>query len=198
MSATDELTRIKTELRSRMRAWRRPFAQTPAGRRASEKICAEVMTLPQWRTARMVALYRCLPGEVDVGSLAEQGVSVCWPVVVGPGKPLAWRESGDWQRGPFGILEPGLGASDVRPMDIDLVVVPGLAFDQIGCRLGQGGGFYDRSLVQIPGLRVGVAFAGQLVPRVPHGPLDACMDVVVTERGTKNTNGPASLRSAGP
>jgi 5-formyltetrahydrofolate cyclo-ligase len=198
MSAADDLARIKTALRIRMRRWRRSFVQTTAGPHASERICSEVMALPEWSTARLVALYSSLPGEVDVGGLAERGVKVCWPVVIGPGQPLEWRQGGDWRPGPFGILEPGAGAPAVRPSDIDLVVVPGLAFDRFGARLGQGGGFYDRSLVQIPGLRVGVAFDGQLVSRVPCGPQDVGMDVVVTEQGAKKRDGSASMRSAEP
>ena len=198
MSAAEELARSKQALRIRMRRWRRSFVQTPTGRRASARICSAVMALPEWTTARVVALYSCLPGEVDVGVLAERGVTVCWPVVIGPGQPLEWREGVDWRAGPFGTLEPSSGAPAVRASDIELVVVPGLAFDRYGGRLGQGGGFYDRSLVQIPGLRVGVAFAGQLVPRIPCGPQDVGMDVVVTELGAKNANGPARMRPAGP
>jgi len=185
MFVEDDLADVKKALRSRLRGWRRRFAATEDGRRASQRICAQVTALPEWQAARTVALYRALRGEVDVTPLSDLGKRVCWPVVVQRGRPLVWREGVDWRPGPFGILEPGPDSPEVRPQDIDLIIVPGVAFDARGRRLGQGGGFYDRSLRQCPGLRVGVGFAGQQVEAVPAGPFDERMHLVVTEAGVR-------------
>jgi len=179
----DALAQAKQQLRRRLRRWRREYAPTDTGRRSSAAVCAHIAALPEWQNARTVALYKALRGEVDVAALASSAVRVCWPVVVARGQPLEWRLGGDWQPGPFGILEPGPEAAVVDPQDIDLVVVPGVAFDQGGRRLGHGGGFYDRSLRAMSALRVAVGFAGQVVQRVPTAPTDELMDLLVTEHG---------------
>lgn len=186
-AGVDALAQSKQRLRSRLRKWRRAHAPTGAGRQASAAICAHVAALPEWQGARTVALYKALRGEVDVGALATEGVRVCWPVVVARGQPLEWRLGGDWQPGPFGILEPGPAAAVVQAQEIDLVVVPGVAFDECGRRLGQGGGFYDRSLAAMSAMRVAVGFAGQVVARVPTASTDELMHLLVTEHGARRT-----------
>jgi 5-formyltetrahydrofolate cyclo-ligase len=85
--------------------------------------------------------------------------------------------------GYFGILEPSKMQAAVNPADIDIALVPGSVFDQGGGRLGYGGGFYDRFLIQAApqALRVGLAFAMQLVDQVPTAAHDQLMDILVTE-----------------
>lgn len=83
--------------------------------------------------------------------------------------------------GRHGLREPAQGTV-IDPTDLGVVIVPGLAFDEAGNRLGRGGGFYDRFLATTPAFRIGVCFEVQLVPSVPAGPLDVPMDAVVTER----------------
>ena len=128
-------------------------------------------------------LYHALPGEVDLGELqvAWEGTVPAYPVVVGPERPLEARLSGPSRRGAFGVLEPDATCPAIPLASIDLVVVPGLGFDRTGGRLGQGGGFYDRTLALTRALRVGVAFSGQLVDHVPVGRWDLSMDLIVTE-----------------
>lgn len=89
------------------------------------------------------------------------------------------------QRGRFRVFQPqwGVSAQHLRPGDV--VVLPGLAFDRAGNRLGRGGGFYDRAFGgqgSAP-LLIGAGYAFQLVSRVPHGSRDRRVDAIVTERG---------------
>jgi 5-formyltetrahydrofolate cyclo-ligase len=118
--------------------------------------------------------------------LAEAGAQLALPVVEGRGKPLtmrAWRWGEELGSGVWGIREPKPDAARVDP---DILLVPLLAFDRAGYRLGYGGGYYD---LTIAGLRarktttaVGIAFAAQEVLRVPTTPRDARLDLVLTER----------------
>ena len=84
----------------------------------------------------------------------------------------------------FGALEPRDGAA-IPPEELDVVIAPGLAFDQTGHRIGYGGGFYDRFLRRAPrALRVGICFEVQLVDAVPAGVRDEIVDAIVTEGRT--------------
>jgi 5-formyltetrahydrofolate cyclo-ligase len=86
--------------------------------------------------------------------------------------------------GRFGTREPA-GGEIVLPAQADIVLVPGVAFNRLGARLGRGGGFYDRFLdgVKPPSKKIAICFSCQLVERVPVEPHDAAVDAVVTEDG---------------
>lgn len=105
------------------------------------------------------------------------------PKVVGP-HALAWCEVTDWaalQPGRFSIPEPAGEGAPTLPQEIDVVLVPGLAFDAGGGRLGWGRGYYDRALAQAPGARrVGVCLEWGLVEAVPTEAHDLAMHAVVT------------------
>ncbi len=96
------------------------------------------------------------------------------PIVYSPGSPMAATT--------FGAMEPSSGRV-LDPGELDLVVVPGVAFDRSCNRVGYGGGFYDRLLGRMrqDTAAVAVAFALQVVPEVPSGPIDRRVDAVVTE-----------------
>jgi 5-formyltetrahydrofolate cyclo-ligase len=125
--------------------------------------------------------------------LADAGASLALPVVQGRGKPLvmrAWQWGEELGSGVWGIREPKPDAPQVDP---DILLVPLLAFDRAGYRLGYGGGYYDLTL---SGLRarkavtaVGIAFAAQEVPRVPTMPRDERLDLVLTERDVIDLRG---------
>jgi len=128
--------------------------------------------------------------EIDVmaglRALAARGHPVALPVVMGMKRPLLfrlWRDGDGMSEGRYGIREPLERAAAVDP---DVLLVPLLAFDRAGFRLGYGGGFYDRSLA---GLRerarpvaIGVAWAAQEVATVPHDRLDQPLDWIITDR----------------
>jgi 5-formyltetrahydrofolate cyclo-ligase len=119
-------------------------------------------------------------------SLAQAGAALALPVVSGRGKPLlmrAWQWGEPLNAGVWGIREPRPAAKEVDP---DILLVPLLAFDRSGFRLGYGGGYYD---LTIAGLRarktitaVGIALSAQEVAQVPTTPRDARLDLVLTER----------------
>ncbi len=118
--------------------------------------------------------------------LQRRGHRVGLPVVTGPGTPLLFRE---WR--PGDILQPGgfnteVPRDDKPEVEPDILLVPLLAFDREGYRLGYGGGFYDRTLERLretgARLAIGVAFAAQEVESVPRGDYDQPLDMILTEQ----------------
>ena len=128
--------------------------------------------------------------EIDVRpllrALAGRGHVLCLPRTPRRGLALDFRAFafGDaMDKGPFGTVQPVADAPVVRP---GFVIVPLLAFDGAGRRLGYGGGYYDRSLAALSGVAtLGVAFACQEMDEVPAGSLDAPLDAVATEAGVR-------------
>jgi 5-formyltetrahydrofolate cyclo-ligase len=133
-----------------------------------------------------IAGYVALRSELDPAPLLEalhqRGARCALPVVTDPTTPLvfrAWCPGDPLIEGAFRTRIPTPEAPEVIP---EIVLVPLLAFDGDGGRLGYGGGYYDRSLAGLPGtLAVGLAFEAQRVDRVPMGPMDESLDLVVTE-----------------
>jgi 5-formyltetrahydrofolate cyclo-ligase len=118
--------------------------------------------------------------------LAEAGARLALPAIAGRGKPLimrAWEFGAPLDRGQWGIREPKADAPEVEP---DILLVPLLAFDRAGYRLGYGAGYYDMTIHRLRALKpvtaVGVAFAAQEVPKIPTTPRDERLDLVLTER----------------
>lgn len=142
--------------------------------------------------ARTLLLYMPFRGEVATSAIADTaraaGKRVVLPKVVRSGHGLTLHQidsdPGDLAPGAFGILEPRAGTPQVARNEIDLVVVPGVAFDRQGGRLGYGGGYYDRLLADLPtACKLGLAYALQVVDRLPREPHDVPMDGLATERG---------------
>lgn len=179
MDAAGEGGRNGEKRRLRAEMLRRLAAIPPARRALEEElVTAAVQATPEWAAARTVLLYRSLPGEWSTVGLANaawrMGKRVAMPRVAGPGALVlhevrAWT---DLRPGAFGIHEPGASLPEVKAEEVDLAVVPGLAWTLRGDRLGRGGGFYDRLL---PGLRLawGVGFGVQVVAALPLEPHDA-------------------------
>lgn len=124
-----------------------------------------------------------------MAALAKQGHLLALPVILGKNQPLRFHR---WQDGDvmathrFGVSEPLPTAPILIP---DILLVPLLAFDAQGYRLGYGGGFYDRTLAllraQKPVTAIGIAYAGQAVEAVPHEAHDQKLDGVLTEAGLR-------------
>ena len=139
--------------------------------------------------ARPLAGYMAMRTEIDpTAAMAAHPGPVCVPVIVGKGRPLRFREWGPgcaMVAGEFGAMIPAEG-SWIEP---EVLIVPLLAFDARGFRLGYGGGFYDRTLQMLrarrPTLAVGFAFAVQEVAEVPTEPTDQRLDAIVTEQGLR-------------
>ena len=118
--------------------------------------------------------------------LADAGATLALPVVAGKGKPLimrAWSVGEPLASGVWGIREPKPDAPEVVP---DILIVPLLAFDRRGHRIGYGAGYYDMTITALrarkPVVAAGIAFAAQEIAEVPITPRDARLDLVLTER----------------
>jgi len=118
--------------------------------------------------------------------LADKGAKLALPVVAGRGKPLimrAWKVGDALDTGVWGIRQPKAEAPEVDP---DILIVPLLAFDRTGHRIGYGAGYYDMTIVRLRGIKsitaIGLAFAAQEIPKVPATERDARLDLVLTER----------------
>jgi len=171
----------KAALRSQMRA---AIAALPPARRALEEeaVQAAIQDAPEWRSARTVLLYGARPPEFSLVGLTlaawREGKRTLFPAVVGP-RRLALRAAASWtdlRPGHLGIREPRDGP-DLPAAEVDLALVPGLAFDERGHRLGRGGAYYDALLPEFS-LSWGVAFDCQIARAVPWESHDATvMDV---------------------
>lgn len=169
----------KQELRKHVRELK---AQCSPEERArlSEEICRKLMATPQWQDARTVLLYHALPDEVNTLSiLRARGKTMLLPVVVGDDLELRVYD-GSTSEGAFHIQEP-TGQLFTDYSSIDLAVIPGMAFDSEGHRLGRGKGYYDRLLPHLTrAYRLGICFPFQLQDAVPYEEHDIRMDDVIS------------------
>lgn len=136
-----------------------------------------------FRTAACVALYHALPGEVQTAEFIEKWYrkkQLLLPVVQGDDLELRLYTGPETVKaGAFGILEP-VEESPVIPA-VDLIIVPGVAFDRQKNRLGRGKGYYDRLLTSVDAPKLGICFGFQLFDRLPSEPFDQKMSRILTE-----------------
>jgi 5-formyltetrahydrofolate cyclo-ligase len=189
MPSPDELQRRKEQLRQQARQSRRQQTDRDA---LSEAIHQRILALPQYATARAVMCYVDFRSEVHTHSLLERmhrdGKRVAVPYCVDSILALFALESlADLVPGTMGILEPRAelrqaAQRNVAAGELDLVLVPGLAFDRQCGRIGYGKGYYDRllHLVRADTTLVGLAFDCQVVAEVPLLPYDVRMDRIAT------------------
>jgi 5-formyltetrahydrofolate cyclo-ligase len=179
----------KRTLRSAMLAWRAALAEGER-RAAAEGLLATLRREMPFETPAVVSGFWPIKDEIDIRPLLIElfnvGCQLALPVVQGRGKPLlfrAWRPGDPLEAGVFGTLQPSARRETLEP---DALIVPLLACDEEGWRLGYGGGFYDRTLGGLRARRkvtaVGVGFNAQLVPEVPHGPDDQRLDWLLTDK----------------
>lgn len=180
----------KAELRRAGQA-RRDALSAQLRQAAAETIAARPFPLAI-STGTIVSGFMPLKSEINplplMRTLAEAGASLALPVVAGRGKPLIMR-SWSWGEplvaGVWGIREPGPQSPILDP---DILLVPLLAFDRAGHRIGYGAGYYDLTIAQLrakkPIAAVGIAFAAQEIETVPTTDFDAPLDLVLTEKAT--------------
>lgn len=174
----------KAEVRSRMRALR---ASIPAPERATLANAAalEALRLPEVLAARYVLGFVSAPEELDIAplltALRDLGAIIALPRIAGPDELTLHIAGTGLETGPFGIRQP---TADQPPADaglVDLVIVPGVAFDESGTRIGFGAGYYDRLLPQLPdAYRIALAYDFQIVESLPAEPHDMPVQAIVT------------------
>jgi 5-formyltetrahydrofolate cyclo-ligase len=155
---------------------------------ASTQACALLEARAEWRMAQWVLFFAPLPRELDVWPLLisalSAGKQVALPRFVAKTNTYEVcqiREPKlDLQVGQFGIREPHDRCAPLPSVRLDLILVPGVAFDLHGRRLGRGKGYYDQLLKGLRGTTCGVAFDQQIVDEIPVEPHDVRLDCVVT------------------
>jgi 5-formyltetrahydrofolate cyclo-ligase len=183
------LIESKPALRAAMLAQRQTLGE--AERRAAADGLRDLFFLEQpVELPAVVSGFWPIKDEIDIkplmATLFDEGCQLALPVVQGRGTRLlfrAWRPGEALEAGVFGTLQPPASAETLEP---DVLLVPMLACDGEGWRLGYGGGFYDRTLEDLRKKRkvtaIGVGFDLQLVPEVPHGADDQRLDWLLTDR----------------
>jgi 5-formyltetrahydrofolate cyclo-ligase len=153
---------------------------------ASAVIQRRLIAQDWWAAAFQTGIYRSMPNEPSTEALLAdlwaRGAQVAVPMRRGTEYAWGWVDANArWRKQAHGILEP-VKASIAAPSDLRVIVVPGLAFDAQGGRLGHGRGHFDRLLAQSGALLVGLCFENRLVETVPMEAHDVRMDVVATEK----------------
>lgn len=180
---------LKVAARKAASAARKKAAAEVGRDAASDAIARNFLNAIGLEKVKVISGFLPIGSEIDTRPLLrqvlEKGVDICLPAVLKPEHPLEFRQ---WRDGDplvdedFGTRAPAPTAKVVLP---DVLVVPLLAFDRAGYRLGYGGGFYDRSLEKLrkdkPVLAVGVAFAGQETASIPRDENDQPLDWIITE-----------------
>ena len=167
----------KSALRAKMRRIAKSRSDATA---LSAGLANQLRNWPHWQSSASIASFSPLAGEPDTLDPWPDDKRIALPRVSGENLVFHWvarRE--ELRTGSFGILEPAEEAP-AAGKEFDLILIPGLAFDLRGGRLGRGKGFYDRFLAGARGIRVGVCFEDQIVGDVPAEPHDLRMDFLVT------------------
>jgi 5-formyltetrahydrofolate cyclo-ligase len=181
-----ELKRAKREIRRRVLALR-DAVPAPERARRGAIVLDRFLSLPEVEGARTVMIFWSFGSEVPTAPVIERlqdDRDVALPrIESGDLVAVRFEAGGTTRPTAFGAEEPD-GGSELEPGSIDVVAVPGVAFDRRGGRIGYGRGFYDRFLRRTTAFTVGLAFDVQLVDRIPRGRFDVDVDAVVTESET--------------
>ncbi len=168
----------KQELRQHIRTLKKQYL-------TGEQSPCEVLLLEKLHLYKVIMLYSALPDEVPtqtlMAALVAQGKTVLLPRVINEKDMELRRYTGpqDLQVGAYGIMEP-TGERFTDHEAIDVAIVPGMAFDTEGHRLGRGKGYYDRFLSRVPFLyKIGLCFSWQIVDCVPCDEHDIVMDEII-------------------
>ena len=184
-----DLQAAKAAIRTQVRSVRDSISENDRvvwGRRIANRLFA----LPAIQDAQTVLVFYSFGSEVPTRGIIErflvEGRRVLLPYMAGQEMNVAEvRQEDDLEATSYGPKEPSHRVA-VDPVEVDVVITPGMAFDRSGHRVGYGGGNYDRYLGRLgpSATRVGIAFHLQVLPEVPHGPDDQPVDIVVTDQET--------------
>ena len=183
----------KKALRSKILAARRGLLENYR-QKASKRMLDVFTALPDFKEPHTVLGYASMPDEVQLRPLLEKwlslGVTVALPRITGKGQmeAVSFTSFDQLVEGEFGILTPNPDVGKIiPPQELDLIIVPGVAFDTRGERLGLGGGFYDAYLARaVNARRIALAYSCQLVASVPMEEHDVLVHKIITEQGIYN------------
>lgn len=151
----------------------------------SRQATTRLLELAEVKAAHTVMLYCALPDEVQtlplIRALKDEGKRILLPAVTGATEMelRVYETDNDLRTGSFGIMEPA-GRAFTKTEEIDVMIIPGMAFDAAGNRLGRGKGYYDRFLAMAHrAYRIGVCFPFQMFDEIPAGEFDVKMDKVI-------------------
>ena len=184
---TTDLSRQKAALRKQIRGVLQTIS--PSGRAAlSAQLRDRLREQAIWKNAGSILFFAPLPDEPDFWPLLDEALAAGKTAALprfdpdgqGYGAGRLQDPKHDLVAGQFGIREPLARCAEIPLGRLDLVLVPGVAFDARGRRLGRGKGFYDRLLTEVRGVKCGTLFDEQLLSEIPAGPADIRMDFIVT------------------
>ena len=191
MNDTTDIIQQKRELRARMKAWRATLGAEVMVRAADAVAAQGLAFLGPVGNRQVISGFSSMPEEFRAWPLLRrlhgEGHALAMPVMQGKGQPLvfrAWAPGDAMDKAVWGIAEP---KADKPALEPDIVLVPLLAFDAAGWRLGYGGGYYDRTLrglrARKPIVAVGIAYDESQVDAVPHLDYDERLDWVLRPSG---------------
>lgn len=190
MKETDSSSsEMKKEIRRKMLALRRALSDEEIGRRA-ENLTRWILALPEYREAKRIMAFLAMKGESNLDELMERALADGKEVYVPVCLPERRMEAGrllsmdHFIKGPLGLRDLPRGYETCEPEELDLVLVPGVACDRKGNRLGMGAGYYDRYLARVPyEKRIAALWDFQVAEAVPSEPFDRKMAKIVTDKG---------------
>lgn len=163
---------------------------------AADAVFARLESSAAFQLAERILMYHSLPDELDTRRFLNKWKDrkkFFLPRVNGVNLELLPYDESRLEIGSFHIEEPQ--GNDVHPVEeIEVIVVPGVAFDRRGMRLGRGKGFYDRLLQTTNATKIGVGYEFQLVDELPSEPHDVAMDIIMTEHTTIILKAPANKK----
>jgi 5-formyltetrahydrofolate cyclo-ligase len=186
---SENIPELKKQLRQSCREIRASLGQD-CHHKASLMICRHIEAWPVFQKAAVILSYLPMRAEVDLLSLIENNPQKNWlvPRILSQGRMLFHPYDPErLLRHRFGMLEPDPALPVIPADQVELVLTPGLAYDQHGWRLGYGGGFYDRFLSgQHTFVSLGVTYQALLQINLPHQEYDVPVQYLVTENGVKS------------
>lgn len=179
----------KNEIRAQIKALKKQLNEQTKAETASA-VFALLESCPEFQKAHTVLAYHALPDELPTQAFLQQwanGKRLYLPRVNGDELDILPYSPESLHKGAFSILEPdGNEYTDVDTLD--LIIVPAVAFDRRGNRLGRGKGFYDRLLQKAKCPKIGIAYHFQLLDEIPAESHDIPMDKIITEQGILSIN----------
>ena len=194
MKMAEKIPDLKKGLRKNCRGVRASLDEKKRDE-ASRLICKFIERWSVFNRSNIILAYLPMRAEVDLSVLLADHQEKTWlvPRILEDGEMFFHLYDPDRLiRHPFGMLEPDATLPSIPADRVELALIPGLAYDLRGWRLGYGGGFYDRFLSKQPKcIRLGVTFQALVLPDVPHQENDVAMQYLVTEDGLNEINPPS-------